>query len=120
MEVVLNCDSDIFKVASIDNQPIKTFAPGEKQLEWNWELKPGTTTNRTVITFLFNGIDAQNQPIRLGEKMMYITVKVDARSFFDKWLEFLSDDPKYTITAIVVPFLTFLGGYFLKRKPAKS
>lgn len=120
MEVQLQCDDAIFNVTTVDPDVIKSFASGEKELEWNWELKPKTITSQTVIAFVFSGIGQNNQPIKLGEKMLYVTVKVDARSFWSKWLEFLSDDPKYTVTVILVPLITFLGGYFLRRKPSRN
>ncbi|ANH81570.1 hypothetical protein A8C56_11825 [Niabella ginsenosidivorans] len=116
MEVQLQCDESIFTVTTTGSDSIQSFAPGEKELEWNWELKPRSVTGKTVISFIFKGIDRYNQPIKLGEKMLYVTVQVDVRSFWSKWMEFLSDDPKYTITAIIVPLVTFLGGYFLKRR----
>lgn len=116
MEVQLQCDEEIFKVTAAGNDSIQSFAPGDTELEWNWELKPTAVTSQTVLSFIFKGIDQNNRPIKLGERMLYVTVQVDVRSFWSKWMEFLSDDPKYTITAIIVPLITFLGGYFLKRK----
>lgn len=120
MAVKLDYDEEVFKMESGDDNIPKSFSIDDPNPEWNWDLKPIKTTGQTLLKFTFTGIDENNQPVKLGEKNMYVSVKVDVRSFTSKWMEFLSDDPKYLITTILVPLITFMGGLFVQKKRTKK
>ncbi len=119
MMVSIEFDKDEIKLVSGDNNEIKEF-DGKSSLEWDWIVKPQQVTRRSIIRVRFYGIDEKNHENLVHEKTIDIKVTVDARSFVDKWSDFLLEDTKTTITAIVIPFLTFLGGFISGKKKMKN
>jgi hypothetical protein len=117
MGVKLKFDSSDFREISGDEDATKDFT-GKTSLEWEWVLKPRNSTRKSILSFIFYYLDPDNnQQHYIMEKTISVVVRVDARSFVDKWEDFLLDDPKTTITAILIPFITFIGGLFFgKRK----
>jgi hypothetical protein len=117
MGVKLKFDSSDFREISGDEDATKDFTD-KTSLEWEWVLKPLNSTRKSILSFMFYYLDpSDNQQHYIMEKTISVVVRVDARSFADKWGDFLLDDPKTTITAILIPFITFIGGLFFgKRK----
>ncbi len=115
MGVKLEFDPDDFKQVSGSEDATKEFAD-KNSLEWEWIIKPLHSTPRSIINFKFYYLDPTNKENFILEKTISISASVDTRSFTDKWADFLAEDPKTTITVILVPFLTFLGGFFSGRK----
>jgi hypothetical protein len=119
MGVTLEFDPDDFKQISKNDNQTKDFT-NKTSLEWDWIIKPLHSTPKSIINFKFYYLDPDNKQNFILEKTISVSSSVDARSFTDKWADFLAEDPKTTITVILVPFLTFLGGFFSgrKKKPA--
>ncbi|MEO5650089.1 MAG: hypothetical protein ABIR03_09220 [Ginsengibacter sp.] len=90
-------------------------------LEWEWNIKSLHSTRKSIISFKFYYLDPNDSVLNyLLEKTIPISVRVDARSFIDKWEDFLLDNPKTTTTAIVIPLFTFLGGFITGKKKKKD
>jgi hypothetical protein len=117
MGVTIEFDEDDFKKVSGKDNLVKEFG-SKKELEWEWILKPIRSTQKSIITFKFFYVDPGDQKNYILEKTISISATVDARSFVNKWTDFLFDDPKTTLTAIIIPLVTFFGGFLTgKRKP---
>ncbi|MFT4154668.1 hypothetical protein [Parafilimonas sp.] len=120
MRVDIEFDPDDFKQISKNEITAKSFN-NYKTLDWEWIIKPLRSTRKSIIKFNFYGIDPDNdEKIIILEKTINVAVKVDARSFLEKWSDFLLDDPKTTITAILIPLLSFFGGFFTAKKSKKQ
>lgn len=119
MEVIIEFDSDDFKQIAEDENLAKSF--GNKNiLEWEWEIKPLHTTSKSIINFKFYYLNPnENTPNYIFEKTFSIVVKVDPRSYVDKWKDFLFGDAQNTTTAILIPLCTFLGGFISGKKKKK-
>jgi hypothetical protein len=115
MSVTLEFDPDDFKQISKNDNQTKDFT-NKTSLEWDWIIKPLHSTPKSIINFKFYYLDPDNKQNFILEKTISVSSSVDARSFTDKWADFLAEDPKTTITVILVPFLTFLGGFFSGRR----
>jgi len=119
MSVAIEFDADDFKEVSKDNDVTQSFN-GKNELEWDWIIKPLHSTEKSIIIFKFYYRDpATNQEMSILEKTISISVQVDTRSYFEKWGDFLLDDPKITLTVIVIPLITFLGGFFTGKRKKK-
>jgi len=120
MGVLLEFDPEDFKQLSNNDNPTKAFK-NKKELEWEWVVKPLHSTRKSIINFKFYYIDPNDSTTNyILQKTISIDVNVDARSYIDKWKDFLLDDPKTTTTAIVIPLVTFLGGFFTAKKKKKE
>ena len=120
MGVMLEFDPEDFKQISANDNPTKSFK-NKKALEWEWVIKPLHSTRKSIINFKFYYIDPNDSSTNyILQKTISIDVSVDARSYVDKWEDFLLDDPKTTTTAIVIPLVTFLGGFLTGKKRKKD
>jgi hypothetical protein len=120
MGVTIEFDPEDFKEISKNNGEIKEFK-NKNELEWEWILKPLHSTEKSILNFKFFYIDPDNKENYILEKTISISATVDARSYFDRLKDFLSDDPKTLLTVIIIPLVTFLGGFlFGKKKSTKS
>ena len=116
MRVAIEFDSSEFKQISGNDNALQAFA-NRKTLDWQWVIKPLESTRKSIIIFRFYGTDAASgEETIILEKTIDISVQVDARSFVEKWSDFLLDDPKTTITAILIPLISFLGGFISGKK----
>ncbi len=119
MRIDIQFDSDDFKEVSKDETPVKSFSD-QNTLDWEWIVKPLQSTRKSIMKFDFYGIDpTNNEETNILEKTISVAVQVDARSFLEKWSDFLLDDPKTTITAIIIPVITFFGGFFSGKRNKK-
>jgi|GEM_PF-6928772 hypothetical protein len=120
MGVKLEFDPSDFKQITDNGNTIQEFA-NKASLEWEWVLKPLRSTRKSILNFKFYYINPNNsQQHYILEKTISVVVSVDARSFLDKWGDFLLDDPKTTITAILIPFITFIGGFLSGKRKRTS
>ena len=119
MKVVLEVDNDDIKKISTNNDVVKDFT-NKQTLEWKWTIKPLIKKEKTIVTFNFYGIDDHNNETPVLQKSMNIGVEIDVRTFWDRWIDFLFDDTKTTITAILIPLITFLGGLFFGKRKEKK
>lgn len=120
MGVTLEFDPEDFKEVSKDEIEAKSFGD-RNSLEWEWYLKPLHTTRRSIINFKFYYVDpASGNRNYLLEKTISVAVRVDPRTYVDQWKDFLLGDPKNTTTAIIIPLVTFLGGFLTGRKKKKE
>jgi hypothetical protein len=120
MGVILEFDPEDFKQISANDNPTKSFK-NKNALEWEWVIKPLHSTRKSIINFKFYYIDPNDSSTNyILQKTISIDVSVDARSYVDKWKDFLLDDPKTTTTAIVIPLVTFLGGFLTGKKKKKD
>lgn len=119
MGVTIEFDEDDFKKVSQNDNLVKDFGL-KKELEWEWILKPIRSTQKSIITFKFFYVDPTDKKNYILEKTISISATVDARSFVNKWTDFLFDDPKTTITAIIIPLVTFFGGFLTGKKKARA
>ncbi len=120
MGVTLEFDPEDFKQISDNDSPTKAFK-NKSELEWEWVIKPLHSTRKSIINFKFYYIDPNDSSTNyIFQKTISIDVTVDARSYVDKWEDFLLDDPKTTTTAIVIPLVTFLGGFLTGKKKKKD
>lgn len=116
MKVVLEYDTDDFKQISKDENLVQSFA-GKLTLDWEWTIKPLKSTRKSILKFKFYGIGpSKNAETYILQKTINISAEVDARSFLTKWTDFLLDDPKTTLTAILIPVITFFGGFISGKK----
>ena len=120
MKVTLAADDDVFKIVSKEEQA-QNFDT-KNTLEWNWELKPKHLTQKTFVTFRFYAIDSVGHTeVLILEKTISVAVQIDARTWFTKCIDFLFNDTKTLVTAILIPFFTFLFGLILgKRKKSAT
>lgn len=120
MAVKLEFDPDVFKISPKEAIITKSFGD-KKQLNWEWDITPLRTTERSFIHFKFYYTDAANNTMEeILDKRISVDVKVDNRAFLDKWKTFLLGDPKTTTTAILIPLATFLGGFLTGKKNKKT
>lgn len=120
MRVDIEFDPDDFKQISRNEIATRSFYD-QKTLNWEWIIKPLRSTRLSIIKFNFYGIDTDNdKKIIILEKTINVAVKVDARSFLEKWSDFLLDDPKTAVTAILIPLVSFFGGFFTAKKGRKQ
>jgi len=118
MGIELEFDSDDFKqISKNTNQPLDF--KNKKSLEWEWIIKPMHSTEKSILNFKFYYSNPDNTREYILEKTIRIFVTVDARTFLDKWKDFLVDDPKTTITVILVPLISFFGGLLFGKKSSK-
>ncbi len=115
MGVEIEFDSDDFKLISKNDSQAKEFN-NNKTLDWEWTIKPLHSTQKSIINFKFYYLDPDNKENYILEKTISVVATVDARSYIDKWKDFLLDDAKTTITVILIPLITFLGGFFTGKK----
>lgn len=115
MEVKIEFDSDDFVQIGKDEEPVKEFR-NKKMLEWQWTIKPIHSTQKSILNFKFYYVDPDNKENYILEKTISVSATVDARSYIDKWKDFLEDDSKTTITVILIPLLTYIGGFFSGKK----
>lgn len=116
MRVAIEFDSEDFHQVSKNDNGIKSFE-GTNTLDWDWIIKPLRSTEKSIVTFKFYCIDSTtNEEAEVLKKTINVAVQVDARSYVSKIGDFLLDDPKTTVTAILIPFISFLGGFFTGRK----
>jgi hypothetical protein len=117
MGVKLEFDPSDFKQVTDNGNTIQEFA-NKTSLEWEWVLKPLRSTRKSILNFKFYYVNPDNgEQNYILEKTISVVVRVDARNFMNKWGDFLLDDPKTTITAILIPLITFIGGFLSgKRK----
>ena len=103
VSVAIEFDGDDFKQVSRDNDVKQSFN-GRNELEWDWVIKPLHSAEKSIIIFKFYYRDpTTNQEMSILEKTISISVQVDARGYLEKWGDFLLDDPKTTLTVIVIP-----------------
>jgi hypothetical protein len=116
MGVDIEFDSDDFvEILKSKHNAVKEF--GDKQtLDWEWTIKPLHSTEKSIIKFEFYYVDPDNKANYVLEKTISVVATVDARSYLDKWKDFLFEDSKTTVTAILIPFITFIGGFFSGKK----
>lgn len=120
MGVKLEFDPEVFKVSPKETVITKTFGD-KKQLDWEWEIIPLHTTERSYIHFTFYYADTANNTIEeILNKRISVDVKVDNRKYLDKWRDFIIGDPKNTTTVIIIPFASFLVGFFSRKKNKKD
>ena len=115
MEVKIEFDPDDFVQIGKDDEPVKEFG-NKNMLEWQWTIKPIHSTQKSILNFKFYYVDPDNKENYILEKTISVSATVDARSYIDKWKDFLEDDSKTTITVILIPLVTFLGGFFSGKK----
>lgn len=102
---------EIFKVHDIDEQKIQRGMEG-----WHWKVTPvSDEPNQALVvkaTFIApNG--GKKAPI---SKSYPINVTVEPTRFFHTAKMLIINDPGWAIVTLIIPFLTFLWGYFTKRK----
>ncbi len=120
MGVKLEFDPDVFKISPKEASVTKSFG-NKQQLEWDWEITPLHTTEKSFVHFKFYYEDPTNNSIQeILDKRISVDVKVDSREYVDKWKEFILGDPKNTTTAILIPLVTFLGGFLTGKKNKKA
>lgn len=120
MGVKLEFDPEDFKQVAGEDHPVQDFTD-KTSLEWEWVLKPLRSTRKSIIKFSFYCVDPySNQQSYLLEKTISVSVRVDARSFLEKWGDFMLDDPKTTLTAILIPLITFFGGFISGKRKKKA
>ena len=93
MGVTLEFDPDDFKQISKDENQTKDFT-NKTSLEWDWIIKPLHSTPKSIINFKFYYLDPDNKQNFILEKTISVSSSVDARSFTDKWADFLAEDPR--------------------------
>ena len=120
MGIMLVFDADDFKEMATPEDSVKSFK-NTNILEWEWQLKPLHSTRKSIISFRFYYIDPVNNKREfILEKTINIVVRVDPRDYVDKWEDFILDDPKNTTTAILIPIISFFGGFFSRKKNKKD
>ena len=120
MGVKLEFDPEVFKISPKEASVTKSFG-GKEQLDWEWEITPLHTTEKSYVHFKFYYEDPATHSIQeILDKRISVDVKVDSREYVDKWKEFIFGDPKNTTTAILIPLATFLGGFLTGKKNKKT
>jgi hypothetical protein len=120
MGVKVEFDSEVFKMSPKEANITKSFGE-HHQLEWEWEMTPLKNTEKSYIHFTFYYEDPADNSIKeIFQKRISVQVKVDNRVYVDKWKQFILGDPKNTTTAIVIPLVTFLGGFLTAKRNKKN
>lgn len=120
MAVKIEFDQDVFKLYPKETSSTKSFGDKSK-LEWEWEITPLRTTDKSFIHFRFYWADVANNTLKeILDKRISVDVRVNNRAFLDKWKTFILGDPKTTTTAILIPLATFLGGFLTGKKNKKE
>ena len=106
---------EIYKVHDIDEQKIQRGMEG-----WHWKVTPiSDEPNQSLVvkaTFVApNG--GRKAPI---SKSYPINVTVEPTRFFHTAKMLMINDPGWAIVTLIIPFLTFLWGYFIKNKKVKK
>jgi hypothetical protein len=123
MKVDLICSEDYFKKISHPQNLEQEFGSANT-LEWDWLIQP-VAVNRSIpieihiSAFNLKG-DGTWADAKQPDKYFYINVQVDPRDFWDKIMTMLSDDPKFLLSQIIIPIITFLGGIWIGRIRTKT
>jgi hypothetical protein len=123
MKVSLSLDNDIFSYSALTDT-VQYFESAINSLVWEWQVKPKKVSEKTFVLFKFYGVEQNgNVDSLVKTKTIVVKVQVNARGTIGKLLDFLSNDPKTTLTAILIPLFSFLGGLLVgkkgKQKPDK-
>ncbi|WP_415326685.1 hypothetical protein [Chryseobacterium sp. MMS23-Vi53] len=113
IKVTMKYDKDIFDVLNSDDDEIKILDKNQKEIVWKWLLKPKKYSSNTHLTFVFQSMD--NNEI-LFEEEKFVNVNISVTNTFWGYLEYLAENPKYTIPSIILPLITFFAGRFLRKK----
>ena len=116
MRAKMSYDTTIFKTFTSDNGAIRAFAGGNDTLEWDWTITPVKAIHATNIVFTIDGVDTNNRPVYLfPSQSVQVSVGIDPKNFLLRLLDFLGSDWKNTLTAILIPLITFIAGLFAKK-----
>jgi hypothetical protein len=123
MKVVLVCSRDYFKV--IDSPEVAEMSFGNSnKIEWEWLIQPSAVISTVPIEVRVYAYNLQgdntwnkvNNPV----KSFFINVRVDPRTFWNKSLTFLNDNPKFLLSQILIPLFSFFGGILIGRRKKKN
>ncbi len=122
MRIRLIYDRDYFTLLdSTDDGAMLAFTnQKDSLLEWNWTIKPVKSIENTLLTFRIEGIGQDNKVIASSSQSRTVFVGIDPRNFIRKMADFFGSDIKYTLTAILIPFFTFIGGLITGRRTKKN
>lgn len=117
IKVTLKYDEEVFEEISSNDGLVQILDENQKEISWNWTLKPKKCTSNAHLTFIFQSMDDNKV---LFEEKKFVNVNISVANTFRGYLQYLADEPKYTIPSIILPLITFFVGRFLRRKKEKG
>ncbi|MFQ3182807.1 MAG: hypothetical protein ACI9Z4_002421 [Polaribacter sp.] len=121
MKIELIGDSiDFDEMILIDGEPIKTINLKEGST-WEWFVRPKLGTSGRSLKLIFKIIMIDENGKELMNKAELFDVKINVqKSYFQELKAVVWKDPKWPITVLLIPFVTFFAGIWKEKRKQKS
>lgn len=121
MKIELMGDSiDFDEMILIDGAPIKTINL-EEGSKWEWFVRPKLGTSGRSLKLIFKIIMIDENGKELMNKAEQFDVKINVqKSYFQELKAVVWKDPKWPITVLLIPFVTFFAGIWKEKRKQKS
>jgi len=113
IKVTMKYDEEVFEEICSNDGLVQILDKNQKEISWNWTLKPKKYSSGAHLTFIFQSMDDNRI---LFEEKKFVDVNISVSNTFGGYLDYLSAKPEYTIPSIILPLITFFAGRFVRRK----
>lgn len=87
-----------------------------EQFEWQWKVTPKENTyGKAYLKFIITPLDKDKNEMEFETREFKVDIDLK-QSFVSSVWEKANRNPEWAIASIITPFLTFLAGFFAKRK----
>ena len=83
---------------------------------WHWKVTPISEEPNQQLYLDAHIFDSQGKRLYRFDKTFKIEVTVDLSGFWNKASKLILEDPKWAIVTLIIPFLTYIAGFFTPRK----
>lgn len=121
MKIEALSDTAEFDIIKLTNGEAVKKVDMERGTRWKWLVRPKMGTANDSLDILFNIylINKEGEEQWLIDETFSFKIHVK-KTYFDRLQEVIWEEPKWPITAIIIPFLTFFAGIWKEKLNRKN
>lgn len=106
-----------FEIVDVHRNPIQVY---KDMSGWHWRVTPVSDGPNLDLVFKVTTYDLDGSIIYEDSKVFKVTVKIRPRQFIHNAKIFMIENPKWTMSSILIPLITFFWGQYNGRRKKKK
>lgn len=107
-----------FDIVQIHDSSRQSYS--ENMESWHWKVKPTVPDSELALFFRVRTYDEEGNIVYKKDKTFKVRIKVKSGKFWTNTKLLIIENPKWAITTLLLPFLTFLWGRYQERRKRKK
>lgn len=107
-----------FEIIQIHDSTKQKYS--ENMEGWHWKVTPISSDPELELVFRVRTFDSEGNSVYKEDKTFKVKIKIRSRKFWANSKLLIIENPKWAITTLILPLLTFLWGRYQERRKRKK